>query len=166
MPSVRQIVRSMIPDVQVYGFATLEQKAQEGRRDVMVISSAAAGGGLLALLLASIGLYGVIALAVRQRYREIGIRVALGARPRQVIRIFFASGLRLSVLGIAFGLPLSVAAVHLLMSNIAARYLDTRWLVGGGIVIAALVVAVASLATWIPARRAAGVDPLIAIRVE
>jgi ABC-type lipoprotein release transport system permease subunit len=56
--------------------------------------------------------------------------------------------------------------VHLLMSNIAAIYLDTRWLVGGGIVIAALVVAVASLATWIPARRAAGVDPLIAIRVE
>ena len=166
MPSVRQIVRSMIPDVQVYGFATLEQQAQEGRRDVMVISSAAAGGGLLALLLASIGLYGVIALAVRQRYREIGIRVALGARPQQVIRMFFASGLRLSVLGIAFGLPLSVAAVHLLMSNIAARYLDTRWLVGGGVVIATLVVAVASLATWIPARRAAGVDPLIAIRVE
>jgi predicted permease len=166
MPSVRQIVRSMLPDVQVYGFATLEQKAREGRRDVMAISSAAAGGGLLALLLASIGLYGVIGLAVRQRYREIGIRVALGARPRQVIGMFFASGLRLSVLGIAFGLPLSVAAVYLLMSNIASRFLDTRWLVGGGVVIAALVVAVASLATWIPARRAAGVDPLIAIRVE
>ena len=132
----------------------------------MVISSTAAGGGLLALLLASIGLYGVIALAVRQRHREIGIRVALGARPQQVIAMFFASGLRLSVVGIALGLPLSIAAVQLLMSNIAVRYLDTRWLVGGGVVIAALVVAVASLATWIPARRAAGVDPLLAIRVE
>jgi len=166
IPSVRQIVHSTIPDIQIYGIATLEQKSREGRNDVMVISSTAAGGGLLALLLASIGLYGVIALAVRQRHREIGIRVALGARPRQVIGMFFASGLRLSVLGIALGLPLSVVAVHLLMSNIAVRYLDTRWLVGGGIVVAALVVTVASLATWIPARRAAGVDPLIAIRVE
>jgi predicted permease len=166
IPSVRQIVHSTIPDIQIYGIATLEQKAQEGRNDVMVISSAAAGGGLLALLLASIGLYGVIALAVRQRHREIGIRVALGARPQQVITMFFATGLRLSVLGITLGLPLSVVAVQLLMSNIAVRYLDVRWLVGGGIVVAALVVTVASLATWIPARRAAGVDPLIAIRVE
>ena len=166
IPSVRQIVHSTIPDIQIYGIATLEQKAQEGRNDVMVISSTAAGGGLLALLLASIGLYGVIALAVRQRHREIGIRVALGARPQQVIGTFFASGLRLSALGIVLGLPLSVAAVYLLMSNIAVRYLDTRWLVGGGIAVAALVVTVASLATWIPARRAAGVDPLIAIRVE
>jgi ABC-type antimicrobial peptide transport system permease subunit len=133
---------------------------------VMVISSTAAGGGLLALLLASIGLYGVIALAVRQQQREIGIRVALGARPQQVIAMFFGVGLRLSVLGIALGLPLSVAAVHLLMSNIAARYLDTRWLAGGGLVVATLVVAVASLATWLPARRAASVDPLIAIRAD
>ncbi len=75
-------------------------------------------------------------------------------------------GLRLSMLGIALGLPLSVAALHLLMSNIAASYLDIRWLVGGGVVVTAVVVAVASMATWIPARRAAGVDPLIAIRVE
>jgi predicted permease len=166
IPGVRQIVYSTIPDVQIYGLRTLEQKSREGRQDVMVISSTAAGGGLLALLLASIGLYGVIALAVRQQQREIGIRVALGARPQQVIAMFFGVGLRLSVLGIALGLPLSVAAVHLLMSNIAARYLDTRWLAGGGLVVATLVVAVASLATWLPARRAASVDPLIAIRAD
>ena len=166
IPSVRQIVHSTLPDIQIYGLATLEQLSRESREDVMVISSAAAGGGLLALLLASIGLYGVIALAVRQRHREIGIRVALGARPQQVMRMFLASGLQLSALGIALGLPLSVAAVHILMSNVAASYLDTRWLLGGGVVIAALVVAVASLATWIPARRAAGVDPLAAMRVE
>ena len=166
IPSVREIVYSTIPDIQIYGLATLEQKSREGRTGVMVITSIAAGGGLLALLLASIGLYGVIALAVRQQHREIGIRVALGARPQQVITMFFASGLRLSMLGIALGLPLSVVAVHLLMSNIASSYLDVRWLVGGGGVVAALVVVVASLATWIPARRAAGVDPLMAIRVE
>jgi ABC-type antimicrobial peptide transport system permease subunit len=159
-------VRDALPDLQVYGIETLEQVAREDRRGVMLVSGSAAGGGLLALLLASIGLYGVVALAVRQRHREIGIRIALGARPGHVITTFFASGLRLSVLGIVLGLPLSVAALHLLMSSIASRYLDTPWLVGGGMVVAVVVIGVASLATWIPARRAAGVDPLVAIRVE
>jgi ABC-type lipoprotein release transport system permease subunit len=56
--------------------------------------------------------------------------------------------------------------MYLIVSRVAVRYLDTSWLVGGGAVIAVLVIAVASLATWIPARRAAGVDPLTAIRVE
>jgi hypothetical protein len=166
IPDVRALVRAALPDIPVYGIETLAQVAREERRGVMLVSGSAAGGGMLALLLASIGLYGVVALAVRQRHREIGIRVALGARPRQVITMFFAGGLRLSVLGIALGLPLSVAAVHFLVSTIATRYLDTRWLVGGGLVVAVLVVVVASLATWIPARRAAGVDPLTAIRVE
>jgi len=166
IPEVRQLVRAAIPDIPVYDIMTLEQLAREDRRGVMLVSGSAAGGGLLALLLASIGLYGVVALAVRQRHREIGIRVALGARPLQVITMFFASGLRLSVLGIVLGLPLSVAALHLLMSSIAARYLDTTWLVAGGVVVAIAVIVVASLATWIPARKAAGVDPLMAIRAE
>ena len=166
IPSVRQILHTSLPDVQVYDLRTVGQIGREDRRDIVMVSSMAAGGGALALLLASIGLYGVVALSVRQRNREIGIRVALGARPRQVIAMFFASGLRLSVLGLVLGLPLTVAAMYAIVSRVAVRYLDTSWLVGGGVVIAALVIAVASLATWIPARRAAGVDPLTAIRVE
>jgi predicted permease len=166
IPTVRQVVHTTLPDVQIYELRTLGQIAREDRQDITMVSSMAAGGGVLALLLASIGLYGVVALSVRQRHREIGIRVALGARPRQVIGMFFASGLRLSVLGIMLGLPLSVAAMYLIVSQVAARYLDTVWLVVGGVVIAALVIVVASVATWIPARRASGVDPLIAIRAE
>jgi len=164
VPSVRQLARAAIPDIPIYRIATLEQIARRERRDVMLVSASASGGGLLALLLASIGLYGVVALAVRQRHREIGIRVALGARPRQVITMFFASGLRLSVLGIVLGLPLSVVALHLLTSSFGERVPLNLPLVGAAI--AAVVIAVASLATWIPARRAAGVDPLVAIRVE
>jgi ABC-type antimicrobial peptide transport system permease subunit len=81
-----------------------------------------------------------------------------------VIAMFFGSGLRLSVLGIALGLPLSVVALYLLASNIGGGLSLNMPLTG--LAIAAVVVAVASLATWIPARRAAGVDPLVAIRVE
>jgi predicted permease len=166
IPDVRQLVRASIPDIQVYDLRTLEQMQREDRHDVKVISASAAGGGALALLLASIGLYGVVSLSVRQRHREIGIRVALGARPRQVITMFFTSGLRLSALGIVLGLPLSAVALHLLVSTFAGRYSDTTWLVGGAVVVALAIIVVASLATWIPARRAAGVDPLVAIRVE
>jgi ABC-type antimicrobial peptide transport system permease subunit len=132
----------------------------------MLVTASAAGGGLLALLLASIGLYGVVALAVRQRHREIGIRVALGARPRQVIRMFFMSGLRVSVVGLVLGLPLSVAALYVLVSSVGGMHSNTVVIAGATVVIAVAVVAVASLATWVPARRAASVDPLVAIRVE
>ena len=164
VPSVRQLALAAVPDIPIYRIATIEQLARAERRDVMLLSASASGGGLLALLLASIGLYGVVALAVRQRHREIGIRVALGARPRQVVVMFFASGLRLSVLGIILGLPFSVVVLHQLTPIIAEQLPVNLPLVGA--VIAVAVIGVASLATWIPARRATHVDPLVAIRVE
>jgi hypothetical protein len=168
LSDVRRLILTTVPDVPIYpnGLATLEQLATMRHRDVLQISAGAAGGGALALLLASIGLYGVVALAVRQRQREIGIRVALGAHPRQVVTMFFTSGLRLSVLGIVLGLPLSVGALYALVTSVAGELSDNVWLVGLSLGVAAVVVAVASLATWIPARRAATVDPLVAIRVE
>ena len=166
IPAVRQIMRAAIPDIPIYGVATLEEVARRDRHDMMLATASAAGGGLLALLLASIGLYGVVALAVRQRHREIGIRVALGARPGQVIAMFFMSGLRLSVVGLVLGLPLSVAALYALVSTVAGVQSNTVVIAGAAVVVAVAVVAVASLATWVPARRAASVDPLIAIRVD
>jgi predicted permease len=164
VPTVRQLVRAAIPDIPIYRIATLEQIARQERHDVMMVGASASGGGLLALLLASIGLYGVVALAVTQRHREIGIRVALGARPRQVIAMFFASGVRLSLVGLGLGLPFSVAALYALASSFVDTVPINMLLVAAGI--AVVVIGVASLATWIPARRAAGVDPLIAMRVE
>ena len=157
------MARATIPDIPLYRIATLEQVARQERNDVLLLSATASGGGLLALLLASIGIYGVIGLAVRQRNREIGIRIALGARPGQVIGMFFTSGLRLSALGMALGLPLSVVALYLLASKVGKLPINVPLI---GLAIAVVVMAIASLATWLPARRAAGVDPLIAIRVE
>jgi predicted permease len=166
VPAIRQLARTMIPDIPIYGdgLMTLEQVDRAERKDVLRASGAATAAGLLALLLASIGLYGVVALAVRQRHREIGVRVALGARPRQVIGMFFLTGVRLSMLGVVLGLPLSVAALYLVVSQFGQQVPFNMPLVG--VAIALVVVAVAALASWIPARKAAVVDPLVAIRAE
>ena len=166
IPTIRQLVRTTIPDIPIYGngLATLEQLDRIERRDVLQLSAGATGAGLLALVLASIGLYGVVALSVRQRHREIGVRVALGARPRQVIRLFFMTGVRLSALGVILGLPLSVVALNLIATSFADVVPLNMPLVG--VAIAVVVIAVAALASWIPARRAARVDPLVAIRFD
>ena len=170
VPEIRRLAQTTIPDLPIYrnGLATLQELVRRERRDVLQITAGAAGGGLLALLLASIGLYGVVALAVRQRYREIGIRVALGARPRQVIAMFFTSGLRLCVVGILLGLPLSLAGLNAIVAGTPGVEVDllSRVTLMLGAAIAGAVIAVASLASWVPARRAALVDPLDAIRVE
>ena len=166
IPTIRQLVRTTIPDIPIYGngLATLEQLDRIERKDVLQLSAGATGAGLLALVLASIGLYGVVALSVRQRHREIGVRVALGARPRQVIRLFFMTGVRLSALGVILGLPLSVVALNLIATSFADVVPLNMPLVG--VAIAVVVIAVAALASWIPARRAARVDPLVAIRFD
>jgi putative ABC transport system permease protein len=166
IPALRQLVRTTIPDIQVYGngIATLEQLERIEQKDVLRVSAAATAGGLVALLLASIGLYGVVALGVRQRHREIGVRVALGARPGQVIAMFFMTGVRLSLVGVVLGLPLSVVALYLIATQFSKQVPLNMPVVG--LTIAVAVVAVAALASWIPARRAAVVDPLVAIRAE
>lgn len=134
-------------------------------REMLQMAALAGAAGGVALLLASLGLYGVIALAVRQRTREIGVRIALGAHPMRVARMFLASGVRASLLGLALGLPLSIAALKIGASKgLAPPSLTSPYLIGG--VIAFALLAVASAATWVPARRAAGVDPASTLRVE
>jgi putative ABC transport system permease protein len=163
LPAVRQLTRSDMPEIALYGLKTLAQQAREDERETLQVSASAAGAGMLALLLASIGLYGVVALAVGQRRREIGVRMALGARPGQVIALFFSSGVRLSVIGLVLGLPLSMIALRLVASTAGMPKVSMP-VVGASIAIVVLVVA--SIATWIPARHAARVDPMIALRVE
>ena len=166
IPAIRRIARTELPDIPLHGegILTLEEVDRIERKGVMQLGAAATAGGLVTLLLASIGLYGVVALAVRQRHREIGVRVALGAQRRQVVGMFFVSGVRLSVLGIVLGVPLSVVALYVLSAELNQRLPLNVPIVGA--VIGLSVVGVAALASWIPARRAAVVDPLVAIRAE
>ena len=144
---------------------TLAQDDERQYRETLQMATMAGAGGGLALLLASLGLYGVIALAVRQRTREIGVRIAVGAHPMRVARMFLASGVRASLFGLALGLPLSIAATKIAISQgLAPLSLTSPYLTGA--VIALVLLAVASAATWVPARRAARVDPASALRVE
>src|SRR6185295_12983137 len=116
------------------------------------MTAGVAGG--IALLLASLGLYGVVSLAVQQRTREIGIRIAVGAEPSRVTRMFLGSGVRMGVIALLLGLPLSLAGLRIAIARgvVIAPEVNV-YLIGG--VIAAVLLGVASAATWVPARRAA-----------
>ena len=117
----------------------------------------------LALLLAAIGIYGVMAFVVGQRTREIGIRIALGAQPRAVVRLILGQALALAVAGVVLGGAGAIFLSRLLSGMLfEVRPTDPMTYVG----IALLLAVTAGVAAWRPARRAAGVDPMIALRAE
>jgi hypothetical protein len=165
LPELQRFVRASAPSLPVTSMQTLQQADERQYQDALRNSALAGAGGALAILLASLGLYGVIALAVRQRTREIGIRIAVGAHPMRVARMFLASGVRTGLLALALGLPLSVAALEIGLSQglVLAPEVNPYLI---GVAIAVLLVTVASVATWLPARRAAMVDPARTLRVE
>lgn len=117
--------------------------------------------GIVALLLAAIGLYGVMSFVVAQRTREVGIRVALGAEPRGILALFIKQGMRLIGIGIVLGL-LGGAATARLLATILLDLSPFDPLTFGGVSLCLTLVAL--LATWLPARRATKVDPMIALR--
>jgi putative ABC transport system permease protein len=118
---------------------------------------------VIAMVLAAVGLYGVISYAVSQRTREIGIRMALGAEPRSVLRLVMGQGFRMTALGLAIGLAGAFMLTRLLASLLfEVTPYDAASFAG----VSLLLAAVALLACWIPARRAARVDPLVSLRDE
>lgn len=160
---MRKVVAAEAPQMPISRAQTMEQREAAFRRDVLRTSTAVAGGGLLALLLSAIGLYAVVSFAVGLRTREIGIRTALGAQPGQVVRMFFAMGLALSALGLILGLPLSVITTRLIAQRLNWPMTSSPVL---GVAIAGVVLVVASMAVWIPARRASAINPIVALRAE
>jgi putative ABC transport system permease protein len=163
IPAIRSQILSVDRDQPVSDIMTMEQrvaKSVESRRFVMVLLGAFSA---LALGLAAVGIYGVMSYLVTQRTQEIGVRMALGAQTRDVLKLVVGKGMALAVIGTAIGLVASLALTRLIRS-LLFEVTPTDWLtfvIGSGVLLV-----VALLACYIPARRATKVDPLIALRYE
>jgi predicted permease len=161
LPTLSAAVREQARTVPVTRIQTLAQHDRWYRQTRVGAAGAAAMCGAIALILASVGLYAMVAIAVGQRRREIGVRVALGAHPRAVVRMFLRSGLRATIVGLGIGLPISVAALIALMRGLGVPWGNVPAL---ALLVTLTVAGVAAFASWLPARRAATVDPMTALR--
>ena len=163
LASLRRVTQTIDADFPLARMSTQEEQATDtltGERSLATLLSLFSG---LALLLASIGLYGVIAYSTARRTREIGIRVALGAHRADVLRMILTQGMRLTLVGVGIGLIGAIAASRVLASQLFG-ITSTDPLTFGGVVLTLAAVALA--ACYIPARRAANVDPVNALRYE
>jgi putative ABC transport system permease protein len=163
LPSVRGAVATVDNQMALLGPQTMEQRLTQTfapHRFNMTLLASFAG---VALLLAAVGIYGVMAQFVAQRTQEIGIRVALGARAADVARLVIGQGMRLAVLGLVIGLGLAAAATRLIRSMLYGVSASDPWSFMAVIV---LLLGVVFLACYIPAYRAMRTDPIVALRYE
>ena len=166
MPAIKAAVYWASSDQPVYGVHTMREIVSESmssQRFPMLLLTAFAG---LALLLASIGIYGVISYSVTQRVHEIGVRMALGAEKRNILAMVVGHGLRLAVAGLAIGATAALALTRLLSSFSQLLYGVGASDPATFISVSAVLIGVAILASYLPAHRAMRVDPMVALRYE
>lgn len=161
--SIRQKLTTIDPELVVYNVQTLDNFVVQGickERLAMVLMGIFAGA---ALLLAAIGIYGVLSFLVNQRVHEIGIRVALGARRNNVLKVILSQGLTLTMLGVSIGLLVSLLFMRVMSGLIyGIRINDPTTYISASIIL----ITVAFIACFIPARRAIKIDPMEALRYE
>ena len=161
--TVRREVQAIDKELPVFDFKTLSDQIDAALARERMAATLCGLLGLLALVLAATGVYGVMAYAVSRRVREIGVRMALGAQPKDVLKLVLGDSLLTISIGVAFGLVAAFYATGALSSLLfGVTATDPVTFVG----IAVLLTAVAMLASYIPARRAMKVDPMIALRYE
>jgi predicted permease len=161
--AIRNEVRRLDASMPVYGMKTLEGQLDETLLTDRLIAALAAGFGLLATVLASIGLYGVMAFVVARRRKELGIRLALGAEPGGVIWLVMKEVLLLLAIGLAVGIPAALGLGRFVASQLYGIEARDPWTATATLILLTLVSAAAGL---IPAHRASRIDPILALRYE
>ena len=163
LPAVRNEVRQLSPQLPLFRVGTLQSQLSDTLNQPRFRAVLLAGFAAIALVLATIGIYGVTAHAVNQRRHEVGVRMALGASAREVLSLILQQHLRPALVGVMIGVAGAITLARFLESLVygvgASDPLTFAFM-------AATLVAVAVIACWIPARRATRVDPLIALRTE
>jgi predicted permease len=165
-PAVHDVLRQMDADLPIYNVRTMEAHLNDSAFAMMPLRHGAAlagAQGLLGLLLVAMGLYGVVSYAVSQRTHEIGVRVALGARKFDILRLVVRDGLNLTLIGLAIGFLISIGFAAILTKVLYGLAPAAAPVFA---IVAVLLVGVAALACYLPARRAMKVDPMVALRRE
>ncbi len=162
-PHIRQVLKEVNPNLTLRTIRTLEEQIDRTLSQERLFTSLLGFFGVLALLLACVGLYGVMAYAVAGRTSEIGICMALGARRIDVVSMVLRETLLLVTIGVALGIPAALATTHLLRSLLFGLTATDPVTIGA---MAFLMLGTAALAGALPARRAASVDPIVALRCE
>jgi putative ABC transport system permease protein len=161
--SARAEINALDPSLPLYNVKSMDRVITESIIGIAYVAVVMGAVGAIALVLASVGVYGVMSYAVSERVHEIGIRLSLGAETRDILRLVLRNGLFLTLLGLAIGLPLAFLMARGLSSLLfGVEAADPAAFIGLPLVLAA----VATLACYLPARRASRVDPLQALRHE
>jgi putative ABC transport system permease protein len=163
MPAVLKQVQALNGNMALTNPATIQTVMHDGLWAPRVAASLFAIFGLLGMVLASVGIYGVMSYTVAQRTNEIGLRMALGARPIDVLRLVVGQGMRLTLAGVVLGIVAALAATRLMGSLLFGVSTSDPVTFGA---VSLLMVTVALMAGWLPARRAARTDPVLALRQE
>jgi putative ABC transport system permease protein len=161
-PELERLIHGMTPNLPVFEVKTLHQAlySPNGLLLFEVVATLAGIMGTLGLVLAIVGVYGVLSYVVSQRTSEIGVRMALGAQRGDILRIVYRQGMWIVGIGLALGLAASFGVAHLLHSLIVVSLVDPATYVGVSLTLAAI----AMLACYVPARRAMYVEPMKALR--
>jgi predicted permease len=161
--ALRREVRGLDPQLPVFNVKTFAEQISESVSRERLVALLSSFFGFFALLLAALGLYGVMAYGVARRTREIGIRMALGAQTRNVLWLVLRETLLLVCVGVVMGLPVALAATRLTEGLLFGLTPNDPLTLALAVLV---MVAIAALAGYLPARRAARTDPLVALRTE
>ena len=163
LPAIREVVGQVNADLPLFNVTTQSEQIDRLLFQERLVARLAGFFGVLALVLACIGLYGLLSYEVSRRTREIGIRIALGAQPERVLKLVLRQGIALALVGAAVGIGVALGVTRYLASMLFNVRASDPWTLGA---VALLLALVALAACYIPARRATRVDPMVALRYE